>query len=217
MEKVEQANLQDITRNETARKESAAREKVSRKDQILQTLAHMLETSPGERITTARLAQEVGVSEAALYRHFPSKAKMFEGLIQFIEETLFSRITRIVSDEAGSLVACQRILTLLLLFCEKNPGLTRILTGDALNGETDRLRTRVIQLFDRLETQIRQVLRDAEIKEGLRTSLTQTATANMLLALAEGRISQFVRSRFRQKPSENWDDQWAAVSKIIFR
>ena len=191
--------------------------KTSRKDQILQALAHMLEHNPGERITTARLAQEVGVSEAALYRHFPSKAKMFEGLIGFIEESLFTRVTLIMNEEAQGFVACQRILTLLLLFCEKNPGLTRILTGDALNGETDRLRTRVVQLFERLETQLRQILRDAEIHEGLRTSLTHNATANLMLAVAEGRISQFVRSRFRRRPSENWDDQWQALSQIAFR
>ena len=203
MDKVQQKDLRKDT--------------VSRKDQILQALAHMLESNPGERITTARLAQEVGVSEAALYRHFPSKAKMFEGLIAFIEDSLFSRVSRIVSDEEHALTACQRILTLLLIFCEKNPGLTRILTGDALNGETDRLRTRIVQLFERLETQIRQVLRDAEIKEGARTQMTHTATANMLLAMAEGRINQFVRSRFRRKPSENWDDQWNAISLTVFR
>ena len=223
MEKAQQTHLEQDTQKsatpvkESSRKEPSRKEKLSRKEQILQTLAHMLETNPGERVTTARLAQEVGVSEAALYRHFPSKAKMFEGLILFIEETLFSRVARITKEEANSLVACQRILTLLLLFCEKNPGLTRILTGDALNGETDRLRTRVVQLFERLETQLRQILRDAEIKEGLRTSLTQTATANMLLAVAEGRINQYVRSRFRRKPSENWEDQWGCISKIVFR
>ena len=209
---MDKAQQKDLHKETVSRKD-----KLSRKDQILQALAHMLESSPGERITTARLAQEVGVSEAALYRHFPSKAKMFEGLIAFIEDSLFSRVSRIVSDEDQALVACQRILTLLLIFCEKNPGLTRILTGDALNGETDRLRTRVVQLFERLETQIRQVLREAELKEGVRTQLTHTATANMLLAIAEGRISQFVRSRFRRKPSENWDDQWKSLSQIVFR
>ncbi|MCL6269722.1 nucleoid occlusion factor SlmA [Sansalvadorimonas sp. 2012CJ34-2] len=209
MDKAQQKDLQ---------KETVSRkDRLSRKDQILQALAHMLESNPGERITTARLAQEVGVSEAALYRHFPSKAKMFEGLIGFIEDSLFSRVSRIINEEEHALVACQRILTLLLIFCEKNPGLTRILTGDALNGETDRLRTRIVQLFERLETQIRQILRDAEIKDGLRTQMTHTATANMLLALAEGRINQFVRSRFRRKPSENWDDQWKAISQGVFR
>ncbi len=201
----------------TSEKKGSREKKTSRKDQILQTLAHMLETSPGERITTARLAQEVGVSEAALYRHFPSKAKMFEGLIAFIEETLFTRVNKIINEEPGALASCQRILTLLLVFCEKNPGLTRILTGDALNGETERLRTRITQLFERLETQLRQVLRDAELKEGLRSSLTQSATANLLLATAEGRIIQYVRSRFRRRPTENWDDQWKVLSQIVFR
>ena len=209
---MEKAQQKDLPRDTAPRKD-----KLSRKEQILQALAHMLETSPGERITTARLAQEVGVSEAALYRHFPSKAKMFEGLISFIEDSLFSRVSLIINEESQPLVICQRILTLMLLFCEKNPGLTRILTGDALNGETERLRTRVIQLFERLETQIRQVLRDAEIKDGLRTRMTHTTTANMLLAIAEGRINQFVRSRFRRKPSEHWDDQWQVLSQTVFR
>ena len=135
--------------------------KPSRKDQILQSLAAMLEATPGGRITTAALAKEVGVSEAALYRHFPSKAKMFEGLIEFIEDSLFSRISLITKEEPTALAQCQQILTLLLGFAEKNPGITRILTGDAITGETDRLRLRVIQLFDRLETQLKQILREA--------------------------------------------------------
>ena len=192
-------------------------QKISRKEQILQSLAHMLETAPGERITTSALAKEVGVSEAALYRHFPSKAKMFEGLIEFIEEALFTRISMILSDESSALLRCERILTLLLGFCEKNPGLTRILTGDALAGETDRLRQRVIQLFERLDTQIKQVLREAEIKEGLRTRMTVGSTANLLLAVAEGRIAQYVRSEFKRAPTANWTDQWHELSETVFR
>ncbi|MET4692400.1 nucleoid occlusion factor SlmA [Endozoicomonas lisbonensis] len=192
-------------------------QKISRKDQILQALAHMLETSPGVRITTSALAKEVGVSEAALYRHFPSKAKMFEGLIEFIEETLFSRIALILDDEPEALRRCEKILTLLLTFCERNPGLTRIINGDALAGEPDRLRHRMIQLFDRLETQVKQILREAEINEGLRTRSTVGTTANMILALAEGRISQFVRSEFKRKPTELWQDQWQDISTVVFR
>ena len=192
-------------------------QKISRKEQILQALAHMLETSPGERITTSALAKEVGVSEAALYRHFPSKAKMFEGLIEFIEDALFSRIAMIIADAPSSLVRCERILTLLLGFCERNPGLTRILTGDALAGETDRLRQRVMQLFDRLETQMKQVLREAEIKEGLRTRMTVSTTVNLVMAAAEGRIAQYVRSEFKRVPTENWDDQWYELSRLVFR
>ncbi len=192
-------------------------QKISRKQQILEALAHMLETAPGTRITTSALAKAVGVSEAALYRHFPSKAKMFEGLIEFIEETLFSRISLILSEEPHVAARCEKILLLLIGFCEKNPGLTRILTGDALAGETERLRQRVTQLFDRLETQLKQTLREAEIKEGVRTRMTVSVTANLMLASAEGRIAQYVRSEFKRKPSENWADQWVMLSETVFR
>lgn len=191
--------------------------KVSRRQQILESLAHMLEISPGARITTAALAKEVGVSEAALYRHFPSKSKMFEGLIEFIEETLFSRISIITSDESSALTRCNKILFLLLTFTERNPGITRILTGDALTGETERLRARVAQLFDRLETQIKQILREAEIREGIRPNLPMSAAANLLIATAEGRISQFVRSEFKRPPTEFWDDQWPVLVSGFFR
>ena len=122
--------------------------KTNRRAQILQALAGMLETSPGQRITTAKLAEKVGVSEAALYRHFPSKARMFEGLIEFIEETLFTRINKIVNEEKDSLTRCQLILHLILGFAEKNPGITRILNGDALMGEQDRLRARIARLTE---------------------------------------------------------------------
>lgn len=180
----------------------------SRRQQILESLAHMLEVSPGERITTARLAKEVGVSEAALYRHFPSKSKMFEGLIEFIEETIFSRVSLILNDQPQALSRCELILSLLLGFSERNPGLCRILTGDALAGETERLRIRIAQFYDRLETQLKQILREAEIREGVRTSIPVNIAANLLLAAAEGRISQFVRSEFQRKPTENWQQQW---------
>jgi TetR/AcrR family transcriptional regulator len=191
--------------------------KGSRKQQILQALARMLEATPGGRITTAALAAEVGVSEAALYRHFPSKTKMYEGLIDFIEETLFSRVRVILSEEHDAINRCYRILTLLLTFAERNPGITRLLTGDALTGETDRLHIRIQQLFDRLETQLKQVLREAEITENLRPTMTVTSAANMLLALAEGRISQFVRSGFSRRPTEQWQEQWSVAMSGFFR
>lgn len=188
-----------------------------RRDAILQSLAHMLEATPGGRITTAALAADVGVSEAALYRHFPSKAKMFEGLIEFIEDTLFTRIGRIREEETGASTQCEQILTLLLAFCERNPGITRLLTGDALTGETDRLRGRVQQLFDRLETELRQVLRNAELREGLRTELPAALAANLLLAAAEGRMTQYVRSEFRRAPTEFWSEQWRVLTGAFFR
>ncbi len=196
---------------------NSEQKKPSRKDQILQSLAAMLEATPGGRITTAALAKEVGVSEAALYRHFPSKAKMFEGLIEFIEDSLFSRIHLITKEEPSALIQCQKILALLLGFAERNPGITRILTGDAISGETDRLRQRVIQLFDRLETQLKQILREAELKEGRRTTLTASETANLILATAEGRICQFVRSGFTRPPTENWNQQWHLLEGQLFR
>lgn len=191
--------------------------KVSRREQILQSLAHMLEASPGSRITTAALAKQVGVSEAALYRHFPSKSKMFEGLIQFIEDTVFSRVNLICGDELGAEEKCNRILLLLLSFTERNPGFTRLLTGDALTGENERLRSRVVQFFDRLETQLKQILREAEIKEGLRTSVPVSTAANLLLISVEGRIAQFVRSEFKRAPTAGWDEQWPLLMTGFFR
>jgi TetR/AcrR family transcriptional regulator len=192
------------------------RARTNRRQEILQALALMLETHPGGRITTAALAAQVGVSEAALYRHFPSKAKMLEGLIEFIEETLFSRITRILSEEPTAERRCRAILWLLLSFAERNPGLSRLLVGDALQGETERLRGRMRQLFDRLETQLRLILRDWAISRIPAPVIGGTAGANLLLAAAEGRINQFVRSEFRALPTAGWEEQWIALERAIF-
>ena len=189
--------------------------KISRKDQILQALARMLETAPGQRITTAALAKEVGVSEAALYRHFPSKARMFEGLIKFIEDTLFARITRIINEEESAEIRCQNILLLILTFFDKNPGMTRLLTGDALAGETERLRERIAQFFSRLEAQLKQVLREAQIRENLKTTISPAVLANLLLSSCEGRLAQFVRSEFTVSPLDNWETQWDFLSKNL--
>lgn len=190
---------------------------MDRRQQILQALALMLEEDSGKRITTAALARQVGVSEAALYRHFPSKARMYEGLIEFIEETLFSRINRIIDDVPDAIERCTRILMLVLGFAQKNPGLARVMHGDILTGETARLRQRVHQLFERLEVQLKQVLRDAEVNQGQRTVITTTAAANLLVAQVEGRIAQFVRSDFKRLPTEYWEDQWALVANALLR
>jgi len=192
-------------------------QKYSRRQQILEALAHMLEVAPGERITTAGLAKEVGVSEAALYRHFPSKAKMFEGLIEFVEEAIFTRVNVIVSEESSALPRLERTLLLLLGFAEKNPGISRILNGDALAGETDRLRTRVAQFYDRLETQLKQIVRDAEINEAIRPTVPAASAVNVLLAAAEGRIGQYVRSEFKRPPTQNWQEQWQLLMAGFFR
>jgi len=144
---------------------ASSNQKQSRRDQILQALAHMLETSPGQRITTARLAAEVGVSEAALYRHFPSKARMFEGLIDFIEDSLLSRVNLIMAEEKDTMARCHHI-------------------------------------------QLKQALREKRLREGQGFQLDETMLANLLLAYAEGRISQFVRSEFKLKPTAGFEDQW---------
>ena len=191
-----------------------ATERSNRKEQILQALAQMLETSPGQRITTAKLAAEVGVSEAALYRHFPSKARMFEGLIEFIEDTLLSRINLILENEKESQTRVYNILLLLLTFAEKNPGITRILTGDALQGEQERLRERVQSFFEKLETQLKQVLRERKLREGKNFQSDELTLANFLLAYVEGKMNQFVRSDFKTKPSVQFEKQWPELQKI---
>ncbi len=192
-------------------------EPVSRREQILQALASMLESNPGGRITTASLAKEVGVSEAALYRHFPSKAKMFEGLISFIEETVFSRVNRILQDFDSASVRCETILTLVLGFAEKNPGMCRLLTGDALAGETERLRERMHNFFEKIETQLKQVLREAEMRENKIAVHTVSATANLLTAVLEGRIRQYVRSDFQTLPTQYWSEQWQILDQSLLR
>lgn len=189
----------------------------SRQQQILEALARMLETGHGQRITTAALAREVGVSEAALYRHFPSKTRMFEGLLEFIENTLFPRITTILAEEPTTESRCFHILTLLLAFAERNPGLSRVINGDALTGETARLRSRVNQLFERVETQLRQVLREGEAREQLRLTLPPGSTARLLMTTVEGRLSQFVRSEFTRLPTEHWSEQWQVLAGSLFK
>jgi TetR/AcrR family transcriptional regulator len=192
------------------------KDKPSRRQQILEALAQELEKSPGERITTAGLARAVGVSEAALYRHFPSKAKMFEGLIEFIEETVFGLINRILADEVHSAARCEKIMVVLLGFSARNPGISRILMGDALTGETSRLRQRIGQFFDRVEIQLKQILREGELAGQLQGRQHVAATAGMLLAVAEGRMNQYVRSSFKRSPLQEWEDQWKLLAASIF-
>ena len=186
-----------------------AGKKGNRKEQILQCLAEMLESHSGQRITTAKLAEKVGVSEAALYRHFPSKARMYEGLIEFIESTLLSRINLILEKDKTTEGRIYNILKLILGFAEMNRGITAILTGDALLGEHDRLRERVASLFEKLETQFKQVLRERKLREGKAFPIEDATFANMLLAYTEGKMNQFVRSGFHRSPMEGFEDQWA--------
>ncbi|MBR9907578.1 MAG: nucleoid occlusion factor SlmA [Gammaproteobacteria bacterium] len=189
--------------------------KQNRKDEILAALAAMLETNPGQRITTARLANEVGVSEAALYRHFPSKAKMFEGLIDFTEDAILSRINQILENEKDTVTRCEMIVRLLLTFVERNPGITRILTGDALLGEHERLRGRVLGVFEKVEANIKQVLRERRLREQVRGGLDEGMLANLVMAYAEGKVAQFVRSEFKRAPTEHFDEQWQAIAQQL--
>jgi TetR/AcrR family transcriptional regulator len=188
-----------------------ATKRPNRRAQILQALAGMLENSHGQRITTAKLAEQVGVSEAALYRHFPSKARMFEGLIEFIEETLFSRINKIMDEEKEAATRCQLIIHLILGFAEKNPGITRLLNGDALMGEQERLRDRIAKLFERLESQLKQILRERKLREGKSLDVDEAILANMLICFVDGKINQFVRTKFQRTPTHQFGEHWAAI------
>lgn len=176
-----------------------------RKQQILETLAKMLETPKREKITTAALAAKLDVSEAALYRHFAGKAQMFEGLIEFIEQSLFGLINKISSEEQDGLKQVRRILTILLLFAEKNPGMSRVLIGDALVNEDERLQVRINQLFDRIESTLKQSLRIAETQTGRK--LNPESQANLLLCFVIGRWQQFAKSGFKRKPMEYVQEQ----------
>ena len=177
-----------------------------RRVQILQTLAAMLEQPHSDRITTAALAAQLKVSEAALYRHFASKAQMFEGLIEFIESSVFSLINQVLmKDESGG-VQAQRVVALLLQFAEKNPGMTRLMVGDALVLEHDRLNTRMNLLFDKIEAQLRQSLRPAcELAGSATPTVDAAAMASALMALAQGRLQRFSRSGFQRSPLEHLD------------
>ena len=171
-----------------------------RKQQILETLASMLEKPTREKITTASLAEKLDVSEAALYRHFASKAQMFEGLIEFIEQSLFSLINRISTEETDGLTQVRRIVTVMLLFAEKNPGMARVLIGDALVNEDDRLQLRINQMFDRIESTLKQSFRIAETQT--KRELDPEAQANLMLCFVIGRWHQFAKSGFKRKPME---------------
>ncbi|MEW7983390.1 MAG: nucleoid occlusion factor SlmA [gamma proteobacterium symbiont of Phacoides pectinatus] len=189
--------------------------KPPRRQLILEALVDQLEKSPGERITTAALARAAGISEAALYRHFASKAKMFEGLIEFAEESVFARINQILEEDRQTRSRCAKIVYLVLAFSARNPGITRVLLGDALVGETGRLHARVEQFFARLQAQLRQVLREARMREGGGPEEPEVA-AGLMLALVEGRMHQFMRTRFATSPLDQWEAQWQLLEQSLF-
>jgi TetR/AcrR family transcriptional regulator len=186
-----------------------------RKLQILQSLAEMLEEPQAEKVTTAALAARLEVSEAALYRHFASKAQMYEGLIEFIESTLYTRISRIAADEPAGLEQARGVVQLLLAFAEKNRGMCRVLTGEALVNENSRLQGRVNQLLDRIEASLRQSLRIAATQGASTAETEAAAAANLLLAFAQGRWQQFVKSGFTRSPLQDWPAQWSLLVRAL--
>ena len=175
-----------------------------RRVQILQTLAQMLEQPGAERITTAALAAKLSVSEAALYRHFASKAQMFEGLIEFIESSVFTLINQIAERETSGLQQAGRIVAVVLGFGEKNPGMVRVMVGDALVFEHERLIARMNQFFDRVESQLRQCLRAAAEEAGsAQPTVEASAQASALTAFTVGRLQRYARSGFKRSPTEH--------------
>ncbi|MBF1166078.1 MAG: nucleoid occlusion factor SlmA [Dechloromonas agitata] len=179
-----------------------------RRLQILQTLAEMLETPKGEKITTAALAARLECSEAALYRHFASKAQMFEGLIEFIEQSLFGVINQITSEETRGFKQVELIIGLLLSFAQRNRGMTRVLMGDALTNENERLQLRINALLDKVEAATKQALRIAVTQEDLKPDADFGALANLLRCYVVGRWEQYARSGFSREPLAQWQQQW---------
>ena len=179
-----------------------------RRLEILQTLASMLETPKGEKVTTAALAAKLQCSEAALYRHFASKAQMYEGLIEFIEQSLFGVINQITSDESEGFKQIELMLGMLLRFAQKNRGMTRVLIGDALVNENERLQTRVSALLDKVEGALKQALRIAATQEHLKADADFGALANLLRCYVVGRWEQYARSAFSREPLAQWPQQW---------
>ncbi len=189
-----------------------------RRVQILQALAEMLEQPGAERITTAALAARLSVSEAALYRHFASKAQMFEGLIEFIEQTVFSLVNQIADreqapeDPAAGARHASKVVTMVLQFAEKNPGMTRVMVGDALVFENERLQQRMNQFFDKIEATLRQGLRGSAELGGSATPTVDTQVlASALTAFVVGRLHRFARSGFKRLPTEHLDASLALM------
>ncbi|QPB43290.1 nucleoid occlusion factor SlmA [Rodentibacter haemolyticus] len=187
-----------------------------RRQQVLTVLTHMLHSERGmERMTTARLAQEVGVSEAALYRYFPSKTKMFEALIENIEGNLLSRINTSIRNETNTMHRVHDILQMILDFARKNPGLTRILTGHALMFEAPQLQVRVAQFFDRLEMQFVNILQMRKLREGKGFSVDVRIIASHLVTLCEGQFMRYVRTNFRATSNQSFEQQWRFIEPLF--
>lgn len=207
----------DLSSNDLAAAEAAAPTRKrpkpgERRVQILQALATMLEQPGAERITTAALAARLDVSEAALYRHFASKAQMFEGLIEFIEQSVFTLINQIAEREPPGSLQAGRIVAMLIQFAEKNPGMTRVMVGDALVFENERLQQRMNQFFDKVEASLKQCLRGADADASATPTVDAQVRASMLTAFVVGRLQRFARSGFKRTPSEHLE---ASLSRML--
>ena len=186
-----------------------------RRDQILQSVAQMLENPAGEKVTTAALAARLGVSEAALYRHFRGKAEMFEGLIEFIEHALFGLINKITTDEKSGVRQVESIIAILLAFAQKNRGMTRVLIGDVLVNEDERLQARINQLHERLEAALKQALRFGVSQKEIAEDVDIGAHANVLMSFVIGRWHLFAKSGFKRDPADMWAKQWRLLMEGV--
>jgi len=192
----------------------------SRKQDILEALARELERTRGERITTARLAAAAGVSEAALYRHFRGKAEMFAALLSFAEESVYSRVNLILREERSTVARCAKVAYLVLAFSERNPGITRLLLADSsVPAQASKMAENPLpdgRFFARLETQWRQVLREAALRDDAQLQVSSEDAANFILLWVEGRMHQYLRTKWERRPTSGWEEGWRLVERAIF-
>jgi len=192
-----------------------AKEKVSRKIQIMQTLASMLEDKEPVKITTAELAKRTNITEAAIYRHFPSKRRIYQELVEFFEDSIFPRIASIKKDSASDEVA-GNIVMLILTFCDKNKGISKILNREALSVDESKIEDKVNLLFDRLALEIKQSFQNYEKETKNKLSLNASSAADLVVSCLEGQIQIFIRSKFKRDITHSWNEHWQIIKKAIF-
>lgn len=215
---IEQLSIEAVEEIAPQKKSSKIEKRTvkERRQQVITVLTHMLHSERGmERMTTARLAQEVGVSEAALYRYFPSKTKMFEALLDNIEANLFSRIDQAAAMETGTANRVRDILQMIFDFARKNPGMTRVLTGHALMFEEAKLQARVAQFFDRLEMKFFNILQMRKRRENRAFAVDERTIATYLVTLCEGQFMRYVRTNFRHTPNQSFEQQWRLIETLF--
>lgn len=202
--------------NTAALSNNGKRSVKERRKQVLTVLAHLLHSEKGmERITTARLAQEIGVSEAALYRYYPSKTKMFESLIDLIEENLLHRIRQSIKSDTDTVVRIHNIMQMILDFARKNPGMTRVLSGHALMFEDPSLKERVVKFFDSLELQFNNILQMQRIRNGKPFAIDEKIIAAHLVIFCEGQFLRYVRTNFRRSNQAEFNQQWPLFASLL--